>query len=453
MGTVVGAVASLIGSVAMGPAGATAPGPASAGAAPRSPRLSGVVQLAARGTGTSVDAARTTCSIPGGGNYLADCNSSTRPVNETWIASNGSVFVAGANDYNSYNGNADLGFYWSGNGKTWHDNGPLDLFAHGSNHAAGDPGLAVDAANVVYYSSIYFDYFDCVIGGVELSRRDPATGQWRNYEIKVNTNNAFQDKPAIAQDGAHVFVSWDEYLGCFGSSGQSVTRVAVFDAGPDPTPPLAMLTVPGTTNSAGSSIAPDGSGGFWIAVEDFGPPSSIKLAHYVPGSGWTGPQTISPDSFTDLPSPLPGFTFRNNSFPALAVVGGQPKVVWTSYDTGVGRTYLWSAGSVSMVSDSGGSHFFPAIAVTAGGRLAISWSQTDQASQTYDQYLSLAGAVSRVSNYRSRPNEDCFFGGSFIGDYNSITAVGESAHPIWTQVTRPSTLCVGKAQDALVYSG
>ncbi|HYV01995.1 MAG TPA: hypothetical protein VEM93_06625 [Actinomycetota bacterium] len=393
--------------------------------------------------------------LPGAGNYLADCNSSTRPTNETSIASNGSVYVAGANDYNSYNGNADLGFYWSMDAKTWHDNGPLDLFAQGTNHAAGDPGLAIDGANVAYYSSIYFDYFDCVIGGVELSRRDPATGAWANTEIKTNTSNAFQDKPAIAQDEAHVFVSWDEYLGCFGSSGMSKTRVAVFDGGPVPTPVVAMLTVPGTTNSAGSALAPDGSGGgFFLALEDFAPAgSSIKLYHYGLETGWSDPQVISPPTFTDLPSPLPGFAFRDNSFPMLTVVGGQPKVVWSSHDTGVGRTYLWSNGSVSMVSNSGGDQFFPSIAASSTGQLAISWSQTNQANQTYDQYLSVGGgAASKISNYPSKPNQDCIFAGTFIGDYNSTVVVGETAHPIWTQVTRPATACVGKAQDALVYA-
>ena len=51
---------------------------------------------------------------------------SISPVSETWIASNGSQFVAGANDYNSYNGQGQDGFYWSSDGKTWNDAGPLN---------------------------------------------------------------------------------------------------------------------------------------------------------------------------------------------------------------------------------------------------------------------------------------------------------------------------------------
>ena len=182
----------------------------------RGGRLSSVARPDARGTAFGGLAPATTCSTPGATNYKADCNSTGRPANETTIAYNGTTFVAGANDYNSWNGNADLGYYTSTDAKTWTDNGPLDLFPHSGNGAAGDPGLAIDAAGVVYYSGISFDYFDCNVGGLELARRDPSNGTWTYYQILPNSDLQFQDKPAIMQDGRHVFVSWTKYASCTG---------------------------------------------------------------------------------------------------------------------------------------------------------------------------------------------------------------------------------------------
>src|SRR5438105_6822001 len=154
----------------------------------RGGRVSGIARPGAGLSGRRPAGPSATCSQPGATNYMADCHSTGNPVNETWIASGGTSLVAGANDYNSYNGNADLGYYTSPDGKTWTDNGPLDLFPEGTNHAAGDPGLAVDQAGVVYYSSIYFDYVDCTVGGAELARRDPATGLWSFYQIRANSD-------------------------------------------------------------------------------------------------------------------------------------------------------------------------------------------------------------------------------------------------------------------------
>jgi hypothetical protein len=413
-----------------------------------------VLRPEARGTTARgpAGAPQATCSTPGATNYRADCNTTGRPVNETSIADNGTTFVAGANDYNSWNGNADLGYYSSSDGKTWTDNGPLDLFAHGTNTAAGDPGLAIDAAGVVYYSGIYFDYYDCPVGGVELARRDPSNGSWSYYQILSNANNRLQDKPAIMQDGKHVFVSWTEYHGsfCIGFNDIFPLHVAIFAPGPTSGPPIKTLQVPGSTYSAGVALASDRRGGFWITWEEFPSPTSltgtIKLNHWQSGAGWGVTQTISPPGFTDLPSPLPGFVFRDNSFPMIATVGRKPKVVWSSYDSGVGRTYLWSNGVVTKVSDSGGDQFFPSIGVDTAGALAISWSQTDQSNASYDQYLSYGG-VSKISTASSFPNNDTFFLGAFIGDYNAATVRGTSPHPIWTDV-RGSTYF----QNAMVYS-
>jgi len=134
------------------------------------------------------------------------------------------------------------------------------------------------------------------------------------------------------------------------------------------------------------------------------------------------------------------------------MVDGHPNVVWCSYDTGVGRTYWWADETIAIVSDSGGDQFFPSVGTQSDGQVAISWSQTDQATVTYDQYLSVGGVAVRVSTESSHPFDDPFFFGSFIGDYNGMAVVTIDPHPIWTDIRRPDRHYGGKAEDAVVFA-
>src|SRR5439155_19125613 len=132
----------------------------------------------------------------------------------------------------------------------------------------------------------------------------------------------------------------------------------------------------------------------------------IRLAHWDRGDGWSAPETISPISFTDLPNPLPGFAFRTNSFPAMALIGDHPRVVWTSYDSGVGRAYVWARGHVTTVSDSGDDQFFPSVSGGVHQNWTISWSQTNDSDLSVDQYMSDLGVVQKISTASSFPNSD-----------------------------------------------
>jgi hypothetical protein len=417
--------------------------------------MSSIALPLAQGAAVGARGPATTCSTPGATNYITNCHGTGNPVNETSIAAiyNGTTFVAGANDYNSWNGNSDFGYYTSPDGTTWTDNGPLDLFPHGSNTAAGDPGLGIDLAGVVYYSGIYFDYFDCSVGGVELARRNPANGSWSSYQIKGNTNNRFQDKPAIVQDEQHVFVGWTEYFGsfCVGFENRFPLRIAVFKDGPASRRPLAILRVPGSVYSAGISMASDERDGIYVTWEEFPSPTSlrgaIKFNRWQPGVGWGVTETISPPEFTDLPSPLPGFAFRVNSFPMVAYANDRPVVVWCSYDTGVGRAYWWQNGNIYPVYPFGDHQFFASVARRFNSNPAFSWSQTDQSNLSFDQYVQY-GATRKVSTASSFPNSDPFFGGAFIGDYNALIYHDAGGPiPIWTDVRGPSF-----SQNAMVYS-
>jgi len=181
----------------------------------RGPHISGVVRYQPKQTAVAAVVTAATCSNPGATNYITNCHSSGRPVNETWTASNGTTLIAGANDYNSYNGQGQDGFYWSTDGTTWNDAGPIDVFPHNTNNGSGDPGLAIDASGTVYYTSLFFNFHNCSVGGVELLRRS-ATGSWSYFQIAANSSAQFQDKPALAIDGSQVYVSWTQFGSCSG---------------------------------------------------------------------------------------------------------------------------------------------------------------------------------------------------------------------------------------------
>ncbi len=406
----------------------------------------------------SAPAAPVSCA-PGGTNAAADC-AGLMPVNEPAIATNGTAFVAGANDYNSWNGQGQDGFYWSSDGATWNDGGPIDVFPHRQNAAAGDPGVAIDGAGVVYYSSLLFDPNDCSFGGVELLRRDPATGVWSYAQLAGNSSSAFEDKPAIALGPGAVYVSWSHFGSCSGENVASPIQVATLPTGAASVAPTSVLDVPGSTYSQGSSIAVDGSGGFWISWEEFPSAGStsgeIRLAHWAGGwqpflsNGGRTWETISPPGFRDLSNPLSGFAFRTDSFPALAMVGGAPWVAWASADGSVGRVHLWSGGTgAPAVSDSGGDQFFPALAADGSGGAFVSYGQTG-AGGTYDWYLAHGTDVSRVSQTSSTPNDDPFFSGQFVGDYSGIAVRDGKPYPIWTAVVPGGFF---PRMEAMVFAG
>jgi hypothetical protein len=429
-------------------------------------RVSGVTHQAASQAGLAASPA-VACSRPGGGNYLTNCHGSGRPVNETWvIRAPSGTYYAGANDYNSYNGQGQNGFYWSGNGTSWSDAGPIDVFPHNANNGGGDPGIAADSSGVVYYSSLFFNFNRCNVGGVELirgTRNSDGSVSWLGYyQIAANSRSQFQDKPAITVSGSNVFESWTQFGSCSGVNVTSPIKVARFATGANNNAPQETLNVPGSQFSQGSAITPDGSGGFYLAWEEF--PSatatigSIKLAHWNGGT-WTSYGSISPSTFEDMPSPLSGFSFRDNSFPAIADSAGTVYVTWCAFDsskdpshgaqTQKARCYLDTAAntasaSLTKLSDRGGHQFFPAIAADGSGGVYVSYSQENlnadgSSAGSYDAWLvhNAAGTPVKKSTASSQPSQDKFFSGQFIGDYSGIVVDGAGGHPYWTDIRGP----------------
>jgi len=381
------------------------------------------------------------CDRPGRTNHVANCKSQDSPAVEPWIVARGPLLYAAANDYDSWNGQAALGFYWSRDGRTWSDAGPLDLFPHAATSAGGDPQLAVDAHGVVYYSAVRFSFKRCNLGGVELARRDPSNGTWRVTEIASNSATALQDRPSLAADDHTVFFAWTRFDSCDGEDGPSHLQVALLPTGSRPAAPTTVLAAPRSSFSQGASIGSDGRGGFWISWEEYpdatAADGAIELAHWSPDAGWSGSRTISPPGFRDLPSPLRGFHFTTTSAPMLAVVGGQPRVAWASSDSGVGRVHLWSPSGAVTVDDHGGDQLMPALAPDGHGGVAASFSRVSRRRGALERLVIAQGHTRMISTAASYPNRDAFFSGRFIGDYTGMTFFAGSPTPIWTDL-RPA---------------
>ena len=60
--------------------------------------------------------------------------------------------------------------------------------------------------------------------------------------------------------------------------------------------------------------------------------------------------------------------------------------------------------------------------------------------------------ATKVSTASSYPNQDSFFSGQFIGDYNSLSVLGTTPHPTWTDVRGPDPNYPGYEMDAFTYA-
>ena len=381
-----------------------------------------------------------TCLRPGPTNTVANCKSDGLPAVEPTVSASKSLVVAAAADYNSYNGQPQFGFYWSRDGRSWSDAGPLDVFPHSDTNAGGDPLIAIDERGVVYYAGMFFSYTRCDVGGVELLRRNPASGRWSRTELAGNGKDVLQDRPGLAVEGNKVFYAWAVFDSCEGDQVESPLKVALLPAGPRSAAPTRVLDVPGTRFAQGAAPAGDGHGGFWLAWEEYpdavANSGAIRIGHWSPQGGWDDEKTISPPGFRDLPEPLPGFRLDTSSVPAIAVSKGIPHVVWASADSGRGRIYLWTPKGVRTLRDTGGDQLLPAIVADPAGGVVVSFSQADASTGTMQRLLWRQGRARVISSAPSLLRTDRFFNGRFLGWMSGLTWFRGRTIAVWPDVRR-----------------
>jgi hypothetical protein len=271
----------------------------------------------------------------------------------------------------------------------------------------------------------------------------------------------FNDKIAIATDTnslspnfGSLYVSWTLFTGNptlnFGEAPVFSPEPIVFarstDGGNTFSKPVHLTDAAnngfvGGRQGSTPEVAPNGDVYvFWDGAIDR--QSAVMGARSTDG-GRTFAKQFPVSLKSDNPSPLPGASFRDNSFPN-ADIGSDGKlyVVWTDYTSGHGVVKLatsmtngasWSTSTAASVANRSG--FYPAIAVN-GSNVLIGFNAIDDKPVGtapgagvvfYDAYYVLSsnggtsfGAPVKISATHSDPDAASTNGltGQFLGDYN-----------------------------------
>lgn len=420
----------------------------------RTPRRSGVVEA---GRPHGFPAAPQPAAGPAAPDAPQNVNASNHPSaqNETSIAANPLNplnLVGGANDYRC--GDAGAGYYASTDGgATWTGGVIPGLIpcAGGIYDAAGDPAIATGADGTFYYAAIAFDRAGAGKNGIFVSRSTDGGLSWANAVAVVTSSSSstFHDKEYIAVDAAsgsrfqgRVYVSWTVFSGF--TSPIVLSRST--DGGTTWSPAVNVSGAQSASQGSVPAVAPNGD--LYVAFFSVTGGDAIWVARSTDGGVSFAPP-VRVARIVELPSPLPGNSFRTNSFPSIAITpNGTIHVTWaewvsSSADVRASRSTdggaTWSA-PVRVNSTVADDQFFPWIAAAGDGTLGICF---------YDQHFNTTnwldvgcnvsrdngatwGTTRRVTSRSSNPLFDGF-GGTFIGDYNGLAiSTDNRGYPFWT---------------------
>lgn len=413
--------------------------------------------------------------------------------NETSIAAdpnNPSIVVGGFNDYGviatGFAGNGVVYSTDGGNSFTHHSTGvPLPT---GFTIAGGDPGVAFDSQNRVFYSHIASGPGGFVFtksNGVFVARSDDGGVTWMPtvaVAFNIHTGPAvnFEDKPFVAADHHaaspykdRLYLSWTRfYEGNYPGTGTPHGGDIMFSYSTDQgatwstpirlTDPAAEPLNGGTGVLATSfvhgsepAVGPDGSVyvTYW-----FGGRTSVRRS--TDGGVSFGSVTTpfgTPFDVSDVTSPLSSLTFRVNAFPNIEADPTRPGHIYVvstddpdNTTAGDGANIIFARstdyganwGPTLTLNDDGGTRdqIFPWMAVSAQGNIKVIWYDTRLgAANTLDVYTTGSadgGATfstnTRITDVTFQPNTGQFTGDNFFGDYNGLGAGGTAFHALWT---------------------
>jgi hypothetical protein len=403
------------------------------------------------------------------------CNPGMKTAqNETPLAVNPSDpnnLVAGANDYrlyeaseNRYDGSG--GFYRSSDGGQSWSTGFLpglvraNTDAPGPYESAGDPSIAAGPNNTFWYANLAFNRSDDA-NAVAVSRSGDGGSTWATTFV-LQTSAAggatlFNDKEWVAADPNNpnvAYVTWTQFHSSPGGntiSSPIVVSKVTWNPGTGSftsTPPVVISPYRYNQGSVGQV---DSSGKVHVVYEAYYRGHDV-IAHtmYDPTSGKAESTAVTRDN--DIPSPLPGATFRTNSFPAFAMDGSTLHVVWSNWNgSNADVVYIQSTDNGAHWSNpmtlagGAGDKFFPWVSAS-NGKVFVSWMNRASGDTYVEQAKASANggdswtASTDVATATSTVTDGNYFGypncaASFIGDYTGI-AVGSDgvAHPMWTDI-------------------
>ena len=384
--------------------------------------------------------------------------------NETTIASSGSTLIGGTNDYRLYEPSENRydssgGFYRSADGgKTWSAGFLPGLVrantaAPGPYESAGDPAVVSGPKGTFWYSNLDFNRSDAA-NSVAVSRSADDGKTWSTHFVVQTPANQgssqFNDKEWIGADpsdptGMTAYVTWTLFKG--NSSAIVISKTT--DGGLTWSTPRRVSDV--YTNDQGSTVVVSNSGTVYVTFETYhGNTAGVAFAVSTDGGATFSSRLIAP--INDIPSPLPGATFRDDSFPALALDGSTLHVVWSNWNgTDADVVYMrstnggasWSA--PATIGGGSGDQFFPWIAARNGTVYASWFNRAGGDSYTnvgaastnggadWSSPVTMSTATSDVRAGNAFGFPDCAF--SFIGDYSAITVDSHGVgHSLWTDI-------------------
>jgi hypothetical protein len=338
----------------------------------------------------------------------------------------------------------------------------------------GDPSLAFSRGGVAFYASLAGVRPASNSELMTVSRSTNGGATWSNPVLATDATNPvdFNDKEAIWVDKSasspfadNVYVSWTLFVGPKGRAEPIVFSRST-DGGRTFSPAIKLSAsfnnnvLPGRQ---GSVIRTAPNGDVYVVWESVVVDQGAKFDAQVfakstdGGRTFSRPAVISP--VTPVPNPLPGSSFRTDSFPSVDIgPNGTVYVSWSDFGSGHGQVLLskssdggatWTPAALAL-DVAGRSTFFPGVAVSPDGtKLSVAAQALDAVAAStkpgagvvhYDSYVaeSIKGgpfsSALKISTASSDPDGSSTnsLGAQFQGDYNTLISDNTSAWFIWT---------------------
>ncbi len=365
----------------------------------------------------------------------------------------------------------------------------------------GDPELAVGPAmgadgkfawangSVTYYGNLAFAASGLGVPSMAVSRSGNDGASWKAPVIVSSSSDNpvdFNDKDYIWVDAnsnspffGNVYASWTLFVGNgkFGKSNTFSPEPIVFARSTDGGQTWSHITrlSQSANNGAvggrqGSLIrtGPDGTVYvFWEGAINHLSEQLVAVSHDG-GDTFGGPMPVA--AVNDIPSPLGGSSFRDNSFPSADVnqQTGALYVVWAN-EEGTPPTALikftesddgglsWSTPTTVGGAAGRANAFFPSVAASPNGRhVFVGWpaqtwkaNGTPPAAHLVSQFAAFQvrsdgtwGGAHLLSTAAGDPDGSSTnsLGAQFLGDYATAVASNSTGWFVWTD-TRNETAC------------
>ncbi len=395
------------------------------------------------------------------------------------------------------------GVYLSPDGQTWtqpafpnqcgHTIHTLPGYCQHNLESFGDPNLTVGPrsraggfsfanGSTIYYGNLAFPAGSAVpVVAVSRSLDDGAS--WLDPVIATSADNPvdFNDKDYVWADAnpkspffGHVYVSWTLFQGN-GKKGFTPEPIVIASSsdGGQTFSRLQRLSPSANNNTIsgrqGSLIrtGPDGTVYvFWEGVVSKHSEIVVATSHDG-GKTFGQPQPVS--AVSDIPSPLPGSSFRTDSFPSADVnqTTGELDVTWADFDTTSNTALIkftdstdggatWTSPIVIGGRPGAFNAFFPSVAVSPdGAHVFVGWpAQTWKAPGT----AAGPGIVKQIAAFNVRAggawsgakllstasgdpdgSSTNGLGSQFLGDYATAVSSDTAGFFVWTDTRNEAT--------------